>query len=59
MGPTEALSQDHRTIERLLDALEQAARRLQKGEPVRPGFFVDAAQFIAGFADGCHHRTRE
>jgi hemerythrin-like domain-containing protein len=26
---------------------------------VRPGFFVDAADFIAGFADGCHHRKEE
>ena len=59
MGPTESLSQDHRTIERLLDTLEQAARRLHKGEPVRAEFFIDAAQFIAGFADGCHHRKEE
>ncbi len=59
MEPTEALSEDHRLIERLLDTLEQGARRLHKGDPVRPGFFLDAAQFIAGFADGCHHRKEE
>jgi hemerythrin-like domain-containing protein len=57
--PTQYLSQDHRTIERLLETLEQAARRLYKGEPIRPGFFLDAARFISGFADGCHHRKEE
>jgi hemerythrin-like domain-containing protein len=56
---TQALSQDHRTIERLLDSLEEAASRLLRGERVRPGFFLDAAQFIAGFADACHHRKEE
>lgn len=59
MGPTETLSADHRIIERMLDALELAARRLHKGEPVRPQVFLEAAQFIAGFADGCHHRKEE
>ncbi len=59
MRPTERLSADHRIIERLLDALELAARRLHKGEKVRSEFFLEAAQFISGFADGCHHRTEE
>ena len=59
MGPTESLSADHRIIERMLETLQQAARRLHQGEPVRPQFFLDAAQFIAGFADGCHHRKEE
>ncbi len=59
MGPTESLSADHRIIERMLDALQLAARRLHQGEAVRPQFFLDAAQFIAGFADGCHHRKEE
>jgi hemerythrin-like domain-containing protein len=26
---------------------------------VRPGFFLDAADFIKGFADGCHHKKEE
>ncbi len=33
--------------------------RLDKGEQVRPGFFVDAADFVKGFADGCHHKKEE
>ncbi len=59
MGPTESLSADHRIIERMLDVLQSAALRLHQGEAVRPRFFLDAAQFIAGFADGCHHRKEE
>jgi hemerythrin-like domain-containing protein len=33
--------------------------RVEKGQVVRPGFFLDAAEFIKGFADGCHHRKEE
>ena len=43
----------------MLDALETAADHLDRGHVVRPGFFSDAADFIAGFADGCHHRKEE
>src|SRR3990167_471143 len=50
---------EHRVIERVLDALETATRAVDRGIAVRPGFFVDAADFIAGFADGCHHRKEE
>jgi hemerythrin-like domain-containing protein len=53
------LMDEHRVIERVLDALEAAAGALERGRPVRPGFFLDAADFIAGFADGCHHHKEE
>lgn len=59
MQPTELLSQDHRIIERVLNSIEDAARRLQQGVAVRTGFFIDAADFIKGFADGCHHHKEE
>jgi len=59
MQATDVLMEEHRVIERLLDCLELAARRLGSGEAVRPGFFVEAAEFIKGFADGCHHRKEE
>jgi hemerythrin-like domain-containing protein len=59
MQPTDLLSQDHRVIERVLSSLEAAASRLQAGTPVPPAFFIDAADFIKGFADGCHHRKEE
>ncbi len=59
MKATEVLMEEHRVIERLLDSLDLAAGRLESGKPVRPGFFIEAAEFIMGFADGCHHRKEE
>jgi hemerythrin-like domain-containing protein len=59
MRAIEVLMDEHRIIERVLDALETAATALDRGQPVRPGFFIDAADFIAGFADGCHHHKEE
>jgi len=57
--PTDVLMNEHRLIEHVLDALEIAADRLHRGQAVRPAFFLEAADFIAGFADGCHHHKEE
>ena len=59
MQATDILSSEHRVIERAIAALDAAADRLEAGEPVRPGFFLDAARFIANFADGWHHGKEE
>lgn len=59
MQPTEVLVEEHRVIERVLTALETAADRLAAGEAVPPEFFLRAADFIRGFADGCHHHKEE
>jgi hemerythrin-like domain-containing protein len=59
MQATAALSSDHRLIERVLDVLDAAAERLERGETVAPALFLDAVRFIAGFADGTHHRKEE
>ena len=59
MRAIDALMQEHRVIEQVLDALESAATRLANGEAVPPRFFLDAATFASGFADGCHHRKEE
>jgi hemerythrin-like domain-containing protein len=59
MEATEILMSEHRVIERVIQALETAAKRLELGQPARPGFFVDASDFIKGFADGCHHQKEE
>jgi hemerythrin-like domain-containing protein len=56
---TDILMQEHRLIERVLNALQAAANHLSRGDAVRPGFFLDAADFIAGYADGCHHHKEE
>jgi hemerythrin-like domain-containing protein len=59
MEATDILMAEHRVIERVLAVLNIAAERLEQAEPVRPGFFIDASDFIKGFADGCHHRKEE
>lgn len=59
MQATEILKSEHRVIERVLTAVEAAVDKLQRGEEVRPGFFLDVAQFVKGFADGCHHQKEE
>jgi len=59
MLATDILMSEHRVIERVIQVLETAAQRLQAGQPVRPGFFLEAADFIKGFADGCHHKKEE
>ena len=59
MTPTEILKGEHRLIEQVLDCLEDAAGRLEDGEGVSPEFFLEAAEFVAGFADRCHHAKEE
>ena len=59
MQATDILMSEHRVIERVISTLEQGAHSLEQGTAVRPGFFLDAADFIKGFADGCHHKKEE
>ena len=59
MKATEILMSEHRVIETVIASIETAAARLERGAAVRPGFFLDAADFIKGFADGCHHKKEE
>jgi hemerythrin-like domain-containing protein len=59
MKATEILMGEHRVIEGVLDTLQTAAQSARDGAPVRPAFFIDAADFIRGFADGCHHHKEE
>jgi len=59
MEATRILMDEHRVIERVLGALEGAAARMSAGASVRAEFFLRAVDFIAAFADGCHHRKEE
>jgi hemerythrin-like domain-containing protein len=59
MKATQILSEEHRVIERVITSLEKAAAQMHAGAPVEPEFFIDAASFIKGFADGCHHKKEE
>lgn len=59
MKATQILMDEHRVIERVIVALEIAAGKLGKGENISPQFFLNASDFISGFADGCHHQKEE
>ena len=59
MQATDILMQEHEVILRVIGALEIQTNRLAAGRNVRPGFFLDAADFIRNFADGCHHKKEE
>jgi hemerythrin-like domain-containing protein len=59
MEATEILKSEHRVIEGVLRALSEAADRVEGEKAIRPSFFLDAADFIKDFADGCHHRKEE
>lgn len=59
MKATEELMTEHTVIERVLNTLENAVSASSMNKAVKPDFFIDAADFIRGFADGCHHRKEE
>jgi hemerythrin-like domain-containing protein len=59
MKATEILMSEHRVIERVITSLETAAAALSSGANIRPEFFLQAADFVRGFADGCHHKKEE
>lgn len=59
MKATDELKAEHRVIERVIGSLETMAGRLAAGQAVRPQFFLEAADFIKNFADGCHHQKEE
>jgi hemerythrin-like domain-containing protein len=58
MKATEVLMKEHEIILRVLSAMEMAAAAIPS-DKVHPSFFLDAADFIKGFADGCHHAKEE
>ena len=59
MEATTVLMNEHRVIERVLTSLEKAVTSLGTSGEVKPAFFLEAADFIKGFADGCHHAKEE
>jgi hemerythrin-like domain-containing protein len=59
MKATSTLKEEHRVIERVIASLEKGTTKLEHGQPVPASFFLDAADFIKGFADGCHHKKEE
>ncbi len=59
MKATQILMDEHAFIERVLNTLETGAQAFASRKPVPASFFLDAADFIRNFADGCHHRKEE
>jgi hemerythrin-like domain-containing protein len=59
MKATDVLKEEHRGIERMLNIVEAAARRLEVGEEVPARVFEGAVDFFRGFADRCHHAKEE
>jgi len=52
--PIETLMSEHRIIEQVLDALEDAA-----GKELPASFYERALDFLQKFADACHHGKEE
>jgi hemerythrin-like domain-containing protein len=59
MKAIQVLMEEHRVIERVLATLDTAAQYLEDGQDFRPGFFLEATDFIQGFADKWHHNKEE
>lgn len=54
-SPIQILKDEHRVIEKVLDAMELAIRH----QSMDRSFFEDALDFFRNFADGCHHAKEE
>ena len=52
--PFQQLTDEHRVIEQMLDALEAAARK-----DVQPEFYARALEFATAYAEGYHHAKEE
>ncbi len=62
MTPTTAtgiLRHEHDAILRMLDATEEVARLLDRGEQVSPEILTGLTEFFQLFADQCHHGKEE
>jgi hemerythrin-like domain-containing protein len=59
MKAIDVLKEEHRIIERAITALDFATKSAAHNKPVRPGFFIDMAEFSQKFTDGCHHKKEE
>lgn len=56
---TQILRQEHDAILRMLEAAEEAARRIDAGSAVRRETLSGMSEFFRLFADKCHHAKEE
>ncbi|MBX3462971.1 MAG: hemerythrin domain-containing protein [Planctomycetes bacterium] len=59
LHPVDVLSAEHQTILAVLAAMAAEQRALFDGGPVREPFWQAALEFLAGYADRCHHGKEE
>lgn len=59
MIATEALKEDHRLIERMLNVLEKISKKMEGGEDISPDLLKKTSEFISNFADTYHHGKEE
>ena len=53
------LKHDHRVIEQVVAGMSAIADLLDSGKQVEPSILADLVQFLAVFADRCHHAKEE
>ncbi len=56
---TDILRNEHKAILKMLDATEEAARRIRQKEKVTPEVLSGLLEFLRTFADRCHHGKEE
>ncbi|MEK6816956.1 MAG: hemerythrin domain-containing protein, partial [Nanoarchaeota archaeon] len=59
MKATEILSEEHRHILKVIDAIEEECKALEAGKSLDKKFFLDAIDFIRNYADKFHHAKEE
>jgi len=57
--PTYILSQEHKSILKIADALIKECKLLESGKKLDKDFFVKAIDFIKNYADKFHHAKEE
>lgn len=57
--PVDVLTQEHRTIVAVLEAIEHEVRHLRDGRTIDEPFWRRALEFLEHFADRCHHEKEE
>lgn len=57
--PTDILKQEHTAILRMVDAAEELAQRIQRGEHPPAPWLVFISEFFETFLDRCHHGKEE
>ncbi len=55
----ENLAEDHRTIQRVVDAMHTTAHRLLANRPVDSDALRQSVAFLEGFLEHCHYRKEE